>query len=82
MAKKGFFSWFRKDKSQDEVGAETPVVTPTQDTEAARRLEQEQVEAQAEAVRLEAEQLATEQAKAKAEAERLAQQQAQIEAQR
>ncbi|SUJ05956.1 hypothetical protein [Shewanella morhuae] len=46
MAKKGFFSWFRKDKSQDEVVAETPVVTPTQDAEKAPSVEQEQVEAQ------------------------------------
>ncbi|MBU2423352.1 MAG: signal recognition particle-docking protein FtsY [Gammaproteobacteria bacterium] len=84
MAKKGFFSWFRKDKSQDEVVAETPVVTPTQDTEAAERLEQERAEAQRLAAEAEAqaaaEQLA--QAQAKAEAERVAQEQAQIEAQR
>jgi len=84
MAKKGFFSWFRKDKSQDEVVAETPVVTPTQDTEAAERLEQERAEAQRLAAEAEAqaaaEQLA--QAQAKAEAERVAQEQAQVEAQR
>ncbi|MCS6191821.1 signal recognition particle-docking protein FtsY [Shewanella baltica] len=87
MAKKGFFSWFRKDKSQDEVVAETPVVTPTQDTEAAERLEQEhaeaqrlavEAEAQAAAAKLEAEQLAAEQA----QAERIIQEQAVIEAQR
>ncbi|MGR3972011.1 signal recognition particle-docking protein FtsY [Shewanella sp. 1180_01] len=87
MAKKGFFSWFRKDKSQDEVVAETPVVTPTQDTEAAERLEQEhaeaqrlaaEAEAQAAAERLAAEQLAAEQA----QAERIVQEQAAIEAQR
>lgn len=87
MAKKGFFSWFRKDKSQDEVVAETPVVTPTQDTEAAERLEQEraeaqrlaaEAEAQAAAEKLAAEQLAAEQA----QAERIVQEQAQIEAQR
>ncbi|MDT3279370.1 signal recognition particle-docking protein FtsY [Shewanella scandinavica] len=87
MAKKGFFSWFRKDKSQDEVVAETPVVTPTQDTEAAERLELEraeaqrlaaEAEAQAAAEKLAAEQLAAEQA----QAERIVQEQAQIEAQR
>jgi fused signal recognition particle receptor len=87
MAKKGFFSWFRKDKSQDEVVAETPVVTPTQDTEAAERLEQEhaeaqrlavEAEAQAAAAKLAAEQLAAEQA----QAERIVQEQAAIEAQR
>ncbi|EGT3627523.1 signal recognition particle-docking protein FtsY [Morganella morganii] len=87
MAKKGFFSWFRKDKSQDEVVAETPVVTPTQDTEAAERLEQEraeaqhlaaEAEAQAAAEKLAAEQLAAEQA----QAERIVQEQAVIEAQR
>ncbi|MGI2194035.1 signal recognition particle-docking protein FtsY [Shewanella baltica] len=87
MAKKGFFSWFRKDKSQDEVVAETPVVTPTQDTEAAERLEQEraeaqrlaaEAEAQAAAEKLAAEQLAAEQA----QAERIVQEQAAIEVQR
>ncbi|ABX51453.1 signal recognition particle-docking protein FtsY [Shewanella baltica OS625] len=87
MAKKGFFSWFRKDKSQDEVVAETPVVTPTPDTEATERLEQEraeaqrlavEAEAQAAAAKLAAEQLAAEQA----QAERIVQEQAQIEAQR
>lgn len=84
MAKKGFFSWFRKDKSQDEVVAETPVVTPTQDTEAAQRLAQEQAEVQRLAAEAKAaEQAAAEQlAQAKAEAERIAQEQAQIEVQR
>ncbi len=80
MAKKGFFSWFRKDKSQDEVVAETPVVTPTPDSEIAPSVEQEQVEAQrlvAEA-QATADKLAAEQA----EAERIAYEQAQLEAQR
>lgn len=89
MAKKGFFSWFRKDKSQDEVAAETPVVTPTQDTQAAQRLEQELVEAQGLAAEAEAqasaekqaaEQLAADQAQAKAEAEQFALEHARIEA--
>ena len=85
MAKKGFFSWFRKDKSQDEVVAETPVVTPTQDTDAAQRLAQEQVEAQgvieaeAHAEKQAAEQLAAEQTQAKAEAEQFALEHARIE---
>ena len=70
MAKKGFFSWFRKDKSQDEVGAETPVVTPTQDTAplAAEQLATEQAQAKAEAERLAQEQ-------AQIDAQRLAEQQ-------
>ncbi|MCP3129010.1 signal recognition particle-docking protein FtsY [Shewanella sp. KJ2020] len=73
MAKKGFFSWFRKDKSQDEVGAETPVVTPTQDTAplAAEQLAAEQAQAKAEAERFAQEQ-------AQIEAQRLAEQQAEV----
>lgn len=85
MAKKGFFSWFRKDKSQDEVVAETPVVTPTQDSDAAQRVAQEQVEtqgvieAEAHAEKQAAEQLAAEQTQAKAEAEQFALEHARIE---
>ncbi|MDR9767125.1 signal recognition particle-docking protein FtsY [Shewanella baltica] len=81
MAKKGFFSWFRKDKSQDEVVAETPVVTPTQDTEAAERLEQEHAEAQRLAVEAEAQAAAEQLAAEQAQAERIVQEQAVIEAQ-
>ncbi|MEL4293590.1 signal recognition particle-docking protein FtsY [Shewanella xiamenensis] len=86
MAKKGFFSWFRKDKSQDEVVEQTPVSTPSQ-TEQAEALAKQQ----AEEARLAAEQAAAEQALAdklaaeKAEAERVAAEQAakaQTEAQR
>lgn len=90
MAKKGFFSWFRKDKSQDEVVEQTPVSTPSQ-TEQAEALAKQQ----AEEARLAAEKAAAEQALAdklaaeKAEAERVAaeqaakaQAQAQAEAQR
>ncbi len=67
MAKKGFFSWFRKDKSQDEVVAQTVAVTPTQEQQLeAERLAAEQLvteqQAQAEAERVAAEQFATEQA--------------------
>ncbi|MFB2662362.1 signal recognition particle-docking protein FtsY [Shewanella mangrovisoli] len=91
MAKKGFFSWFRKDKSQDEVVEQTPVSTPSQ-TEQAEALAKQQAEEarlaaekaaaeQALADKLAAEQLAAE----KAEAERIAAEQAakaQAEAQR
>lgn len=90
MAKKGFFSWFRKDKSQDEVVAETPVVTPTQDTaDATERLAQQEqaevqlaieVEAHAHAEKQAAEQLTAEQAQVKAEAEQFALEHARIEA--
>ncbi|QYJ85986.1 signal recognition particle-docking protein FtsY [Shewanella mesophila] len=51
MAKKGFFSWFRKDKSKEEVAAPEVEVTS----------EVEQIE-QSEAERIEAERIATEQA--------------------
>uniref|UniRef100_Q0HPY1 Signal recognition particle receptor FtsY n=1 Tax=Shewanella sp. (strain MR-7) TaxID=60481 RepID=Q0HPY1_SHESR len=77
MAKKGFFSWFRKDKSQDEVVEQTPVSTPSQ-TEQAEALAKQQ----AEEARLAAEKAAAEQALAdklaaeKAEAERIAVEQA------
>lgn len=81
MAKKGFFSWFRKDKSQDEVVAETPVVTPTQDTEAAERLEQERAEAQRLAAEAEAQAAAEKLAAEQLAAERIVQEQAAIEAQ-
>ncbi|MFB2760051.1 signal recognition particle-docking protein FtsY [Shewanella xiamenensis] len=86
MAKKGFFSWFRKDKSQDEVVEQTPVSTPSQ-TEQAEALAKQQ----AEEARLAAEKAAAEHALAdklaaeKAEAERVAAEQAakaQAEAQR
>lgn len=92
MAKKGFFSWFRKDKSQDEVVEQTPVSTPSQ-TEQAEALAKQQAEeaclaaekAAAEqaladklaAEQAQAEQLAAEKAQAeKAEAERIAAEQA------
>ncbi|MCA1896885.1 signal recognition particle-docking protein FtsY [Shewanella putrefaciens] len=88
MAKKGFFSWFRKDKSQDEVVAETPVVTPTQDTaDATERLAQQEqaevqqaIEVEAHAEKQAAEQLTAEQAQVKAEAEQFALEHARIEA--
>ena len=78
MAKKGFFSWFRKDKSNDEAEL------------AAKLAEQQAAEAAAEAERLaaekaqaeqaEADRLATEKAQAEqAEAERIAAEKAQAE---
>ncbi|WP_345870477.1 signal recognition particle-docking protein FtsY [Shewanella algae] len=63
MAKKGFFSWFRKDKSNDEA------------EQAAKHAEQQAAEAAAEAERLAAEKAHAEQA----EAERLAAEKAQAE---
>ncbi|MFV0595561.1 signal recognition particle-docking protein FtsY [Shewanella sp.] len=85
MAKKGFFSWFRKDKSQNEVVEQTPVVTPSQ-TEQAEALAKQP----AEEARLAAEKAAAEQALADklaaekaerlaAEEARLAAEQAQVE---
>ena len=58
MAKKGFFSWFRKDKSKDEASApEVEVVTESQDaTDASASVEDLSKQAkQAEQARLEAE---------------------------
>lgn len=96
MAKKGFFSWFRKDKSQDEVVEQTPVSTPSQTEQAEALAKQQAEEARLAAEKAAAEQaladkLAAEQAQAeqlaaeKAEAERIAAEQAakaQAEAQR
>ncbi|WP_133181633.1 signal recognition particle-docking protein FtsY [Shewanella decolorationis] len=87
MAKKGFFSWFRKDKSQDEVVEQTPVSTPSQTEQAEALAKQQAEEARFAAEKAAAEQaladkLATEQAQAeqlaaeKAEAERVAAEQA------
>ncbi|QYK01227.1 signal recognition particle-docking protein FtsY [Shewanella psychrotolerans] len=75
MAKKGFFSWFRKDKSKEEVAApEVEVTSAVEQTE------------QAEAARIEAERLAAEQAELErvnalkvAEEARLAAEQAEAE---
>ncbi|MEL4281998.1 MULTISPECIES: signal recognition particle-docking protein FtsY [Shewanella] len=87
MAKKGFFSWFRKDKSQDEVVEQTPVSTPSQTEQAEALAKQQAEEARLAAEKAAAEQaladkLAAEQAQAeqlaaeKAEAERVAAEQA------
>ncbi|MFB2682482.1 signal recognition particle-docking protein FtsY [Shewanella mangrovisoli] len=77
MAKKGFFSWFRKDKSQDEVVEQTPVSTPSQTEQAEALAKQQAEEARLAAEKAEAERIAAEQAaKAQAEAQRIAEEQA------
>ncbi|MCE9774631.1 signal recognition particle-docking protein FtsY [Shewanella algae] len=93
MAKKGFFSWFRKDKSNDEAEqaaklAEQQAAEAAAETErlAAEKAQAEQAEAdrlaaeKAQAEQAEAERLAAEKAQAEqAEAERLAAEKAQAE---
>ncbi len=87
MAKKGFFSWFRKDKSKQEAAAPEVEVSTQAEAEQASveeenaRLAAEQARLEAESERLAAEQaeqerLAEEQARAEAENERLAAEQA------
>ncbi|WP_281212796.1 signal recognition particle-docking protein FtsY [Shewanella insulae] len=77
MAKKGFFSWFRKDKSKQEAAAPEVEVSTQAEAEQAQteaeqeRLAEEQARVEAENARLVAE---------KAEQERLAEEQARIEA--
>ena len=83
MAKKGFFSWFRKDKSNDEA-EQAAKLAEQQAAEAAaeaERLAAEKAQAeQAEAERIAAEKAQAEQAEAEqAEAERLAAEKAQAE---
>ncbi|MBO2588608.1 signal recognition particle-docking protein FtsY [Shewanella algae] len=88
MAKKGFFSWFRKDKSNDEA-EQAAKLAEQQAAEAAaetERLAAEKAQAeQAEAERIAAEKAQAEQAEAeriaaeKAEAERIAAEKAQAE---
>ncbi|RTR38142.1 signal recognition particle-docking protein FtsY [Shewanella canadensis] len=78
MAKKGFFSWFRKDKSKDEVSApEAEVVTESQEAvETAAVAEEQTKQAEQAGIEAEALALAEEQAKqaelARIEAEALA----------
>ncbi|ACJ31429.1 Cell division transporter substrate-binding protein FtsY [Shewanella piezotolerans WP3] len=78
MAKKGFFSWFRKDKSKEqsqEVEAELNVSTPAETEQVdTAHVDAERVAAE----QVEAEKIANEQA-AQAEAERLAAEQAEAE---
>ncbi|MXR69536.1 signal recognition particle-docking protein FtsY [Shewanella sp. JBTF-M18] len=80
MAKKGFFSWFRKDKSKQEAAAPEVEVSTQAEAEQAQieaeqaeqeRLAEEQASVEAENARLAAE---------KAEQERLAEEQARFEA--
>ncbi|QDF76891.1 MULTISPECIES: signal recognition particle-docking protein FtsY [Shewanella] len=86
MAKKGFFSWFRKDKSQQEAAAPEVEVSTQSETEQASHeaelAEQARLEAeQAEQARLEAEQAEQERLAAEqAEQARLAAEQAHLEA--
>ncbi|XAG81387.1 signal recognition particle-docking protein FtsY [bacterium 19NY03SH02] len=93
MAKKGFFSWFRKDKSNDEAEqaaklAEQQAAEAAAETErlAAEKAQAEQAEAdrlateKAQAEQAEAERIAAEKAQAEqAEAERIAAEKAQVE---
>ncbi|MBO2685611.1 signal recognition particle-docking protein FtsY [Shewanella algae] len=93
MAKKGFFSWFRKDKSNDEAEqaaklAEQQAAEAAAETErlAAEKAQAEQAEAEriaaekAQAEQAEAERIAVEKAQAeRAEAERIAVEKAQAE---
>ncbi|MFG0574265.1 signal recognition particle-docking protein FtsY [Shewanella algae] len=93
MAKKGFFSWFRKDKSNDEAEqaaklAEQQAAEAAAETErlAAEKAQAEQAEAdclateKAQAEQAEAERIAAEKAQAEqAEAERIAAEKAQAE---
>ncbi|MCG9754573.1 signal recognition particle-docking protein FtsY [Shewanella insulae] len=86
MAKKGFFSWFRKDKSKQEAAAPEVEVSTQAEAEQAQieaeqaeqeRLAEEQASVEAENARLvaekaEQERLAEEQARAEAENARLA----------
>ena len=78
MAKKGFFSWFRKDKSKDEASApEVEVVTESQEaTEVSASVEEQSKQAEQAGIDAEALALAEEQAKqaelARLEAEALA----------
>ncbi|WP_076413410.1 signal recognition particle-docking protein FtsY [Shewanella sp. UCD-KL12] len=77
MAKKGFFSWFRKDKSKDEVKAPEAEVTTPVATEVSDNQQDQDALAQKEAERLEAERLEVERLEterleaARLEAERL-----------
>ncbi|QYK12727.1 signal recognition particle-docking protein FtsY [Shewanella rhizosphaerae] len=76
MAKKGFFSWFRKDKSKQEAAAPEVEVSTQAEAEQAR-VEEENARLAAE--QAEQERLAEEQARLEAENERLAAEQAEQE---
>ncbi|MDR8525589.1 signal recognition particle-docking protein FtsY [Shewanella fidelis] len=87
MAKKGFFSWFRRDKSKEEAeAAEAAKLAQEQQEQERLAAEQAAEQARLEAERIESERIAAEQAKAaRIEAERVAAEQAEaarIEAER
>ncbi|MCG9748372.1 signal recognition particle-docking protein FtsY [Shewanella sp. Isolate8] len=87
MAKKGFFSWFRKDKSKQEAAAPEVEVSTQADAEQAN-VEEENVRLAAEqaeqehlaAEQVEQQRIAEEQARVEAEYARLAAEQARLEA--
>ncbi|NMH65048.1 signal recognition particle-docking protein FtsY [Shewanella salipaludis] len=85
MAKKGFFSWFRKDKSPEKTQAETEVLIQEQDEPAPAAPSQEQhtaepavtdTQAQAQAAAIQAEQAQAAAAEAELQARLLAERQA------
>ncbi|WP_028769409.1 signal recognition particle-docking protein FtsY [Shewanella fidelis] len=87
MAKKGFFSWFRRDKSKEEAeAAEAAKLAQQQQEQERLAAEQAAEQARIEAERIESERIAAEQAEAaRIEAERIAAEQAEaarIEAER
>ena len=87
MAKKGFFSWFRRDKSKEEAeAAEAAKLAQEQQEQERLAAEQAAEQARIEAERIESERVAAEQAEAaRIEAERIAAEQAEtarIEAER
>ncbi|ASJ98313.1 signal recognition particle-docking protein FtsY [Shewanella marisflavi] len=76
MAKKGFFSWFRKDKSQQEAAAPEVEVSTQSETEQASHEAELAEQARLEEEQAEQARLAAEQAHLEAESERLAAEQA------
>ncbi|MFV7769987.1 signal recognition particle-docking protein FtsY [Shewanella marisflavi] len=76
MAKKGFFSWFRKDKSQQEAAAPEVEVSTQSETEQASHEAELAEQARLEAEQAEQARLAAEQAHLEAESERLEAEQA------
>ncbi|MCL1042546.1 signal recognition particle-docking protein FtsY [Shewanella marisflavi] len=79
MAKKGFFSWFRKDKSQQEAAAPEVEVSTQSETEQASHEAELAEQARLEEEQAEQARLAAEQAHLEAESERLAAEQAEQE---
>ncbi len=79
MAKKGFFSWFRKDKSQQEAAAPEVEVSTQSETEQASHEAELAEQARLEAEQAEQARLAAEQAHLEAESERRAAEQVEQE---